>query len=58
MFYRRIKTRVEQENWFAVAIDFFIVVFGIFAGFQLTEWNADRNDRLAEVTILERLIDE
>ncbi|MDA7737998.1 hypothetical protein N8855_00960 [bacterium] len=58
MFYRRIKSRFEQENWFAVAIDFFIVVFGIFAGFQLTEWNADRNDRLAEVTILERLIDE
>ena len=58
MIYRRIKTRVEQENWFAVAIDFFIVVFGIFAGFQVTQWNAERNDRIAEATVIQRLVDE
>ena len=37
MLFRRIKTHVKAENWFAVGIDFLIVVVGVFIGIQV--WN-------------------
>lgn len=35
MLFRRISEHVKDQNWFAVAIDFFIVVFGVFIGMQV-----------------------
>lgn len=35
MILRRIKSHVEKENWFAVGIDFAIVVIGVFVGLQV-----------------------
>lgn len=39
MIFRRIKTHIEKENWFAVGIDFCIVVIGVFIGIQVANWN-------------------
>jgi hypothetical protein len=39
MLLRRITQHVKDQNWFAVVIDFAIVVFGILLAFQVTEWN-------------------
>lgn len=39
MILRRLKAHVEKENWFAVAIDFLIVVTGVFIGIQVSNWN-------------------
>ncbi|GLQ21689.1 hypothetical protein ACFFUB_09305 [Algimonas porphyrae] len=44
MILRRIKAHVENENWFAVAIDFFIVVVGVFIGLQVANWNEARSE--------------
>lgn len=42
MIFRRIKSHIEKENWFAVFIDFCIVVVGVFIGIQVANWNAAR----------------
>jgi hypothetical protein len=55
MILRRITEHVKTQNWFAVVLDFLIVVFGIFIGFQVTQWNEARIDRLQERSYLERL---
>jgi hypothetical protein len=35
MLLRSIKKHLKDQKWFAVAIDFIIVVFGVFIGIQL-----------------------
>jgi hypothetical protein len=55
MLLRRLKAHVEKENWFAVGIDFAIVVIGVFIGIQVANWNESRADRADEVMFLERL---
>jgi len=39
MILRRITEHVKDQNWFAVGIDFFIVVVGVFIGIQVSNWN-------------------
>lgn len=38
MLLRRVMEHVRAQNWFAIAIDFVIVVVGVFVGLQ---WPAD-----------------
>ena len=42
MILRRITEHVKTQNWLAVAIDFVIVVGGVFIGIQAANWNAAR----------------
>ena len=35
MILRRVTEHVKAQNWFAVAIDFVIVVVGVFIGIQV-----------------------
>lgn len=55
MLLRRLTKHVKDQNWFAVALDFIIVVFGVFIGIQLGNWNAGRADDARAITYLERL---
>ena len=55
MLLRRITKHVTDQNWFAVFIDFFIVVVGILIAFQITEWSEQRQDASLETTYLNRL---
>lgn len=48
MLLRRITKHVTDQNWFAVFVDFIIVVVGILIAFQITEWNETRQDRAIE----------
>ena len=52
MIPRRVYEHVTTHNWFAVAIDFIIVVVGVFVGLQAQEWNAARQDRSREAVYL------
>jgi len=52
---RRITKHVKDQNWFAVLIDFIIVVFGVFIGIQVANWNGDRENRALEQEYLNRL---
>ncbi|NHK28181.1 hypothetical protein FF098_009725 [Parvularcula flava] len=54
MIFRRIKAHIEKENWFAVFLDFLIVVSGVVIGVQIGNWNADRQDHQAYEQALER----
>ena len=45
MVIRRIREHVAAQNWFAVAIDFLIVVAGIVIGTQVNNWNTGRIER-------------
>lgn len=58
MILRRITEHVRTQNWFAVMLDFVIVVVGVFIGIQVSNWN-DAQARLAdERVVIERLITE
>jgi hypothetical protein len=45
MILRRVREHVTHQNWFAVAIDFLIVVIGVFVGIQASNWNQARLER-------------
>ena len=55
MLLRRLTTHVRSQNWFAVGLDFIVVVAGIFVGSQADAWNAERKDRVRERATLEQL---
>lgn len=45
MILRRLTEHVKTQNWFAVALDFVIVVLGVFVATQVSNWNAARAER-------------
>lgn len=55
MLLRSITKHVKDQNWFAVALDFFIVVVGILIAFQITNWNEERAERTLEAEYTQRL---
>ena len=58
MILRRLANSIRQQDWFAVLIEFVVVVAGIFAGLQANEWAQERADRQQERAALERLFYE
>ncbi len=55
MLLRRITQHVKDQNWFAVGLDFVIVVLGVFIGIQLGNWNDARANKEGAVSAMERL---
>ncbi|GJL95757.1 MAG: hypothetical protein DHS20C05_21620 [Hyphococcus sp.] len=55
MLLRRITEHVKAQNWTAVALDFFIVVVGVFIGIQVSNWNEARVENALADTFLVRL---
>ena len=55
MILRRIAEHVKAQNWFAVAIDFVIVVIGVFIGIEVSNWNAAHADRNREQVLIQRV---
>ena len=45
MLVRRFSQHLKAQNWFAVGLDFLVVVLGIFIGLQVADWNQARLDR-------------
>ncbi len=58
MILRRITEHVKTQNWFAVALDFVIVVVGVFVGIQVSNWNEAQHAAAKEAVILSQLHDE
>ncbi|WDI32184.1 hypothetical protein PUV54_03130 [Hyphococcus flavus] len=52
MLLRRVIEHVKTQNWTAVALDFVIVVVGVFIGIQVSNWNDARGERQRETQIL------
>jgi hypothetical protein len=55
MLLRRVTEHVKDQNWTAVALDFVIVVTGVFIGIQVSNWNAVRVDEGRARAYLERI---
>ena len=58
MILARNTNAIRTQNWFAVALEFVIVIAGVVIGFQVTAWNADRIERSQEAAILCQLAEE
>ena len=55
MLLRRITEHVKAQNWTAVALDFAIVVVGVFVGLQVQDWAEEQDRRKAERSYTMRL---
>lgn len=54
----RIINHLRNQHWTAIGIEFVVVVFGVFLGFQLTSWNETRIEREQERDLLVRLYED
>ena len=55
MILRSVTKHVRDQNWFAVFIDFLIVVVGVFIGIQVSNWNEERASEKQALVLVERL---
>lgn len=55
MILRRLTQHIEDQNWFAVALDFLIVVVGVFIGLQVANWNDVSRAAAKEGAVIEQL---
>ena len=55
---RRLRRHVKDHDWFAVFVDFVIVVAGVFVGIQVSNWNAERIQRREARAYVERVRDD
>jgi hypothetical protein len=58
MILRRLTANLRAQNWTAIAIDFVIVVLGVFLGIQASNWNQQRVERAATRQMLAQLVPE
>jgi hypothetical protein len=51
----RLTKAIREQNWFAVVLEFIIVIAGVVIGFQITAWNEGRSERAREAEYLIQL---
>ena len=53
MILSSVTTHVKEQNWFAVFVDFLIVVVGVFIGIQVANWNESQalNDKETQLLV-------
>ena len=52
---RSLTQHLNNQNWFAVVLDLFIVVVGVFIGIQVSNWNEELNDLVRADAFVVRL---
>lgn len=55
MILTRLTRAIREQNWFAVTLEFLIVIAGVVIGFQITAWREDAADRRAGHEYLVRI---
>ena len=55
MILQRLTTALRKQEWFTVVIETLIVMFGVFLGLQVNNWNQARFERADTQNVLERL---
>ncbi len=58
MILRRIITHLRKQEWTAIALDFLIVVSGVFIGIQVSNWNEARSSSRQEGVLIAQLADD
>ena len=49
---------IREQNYYAVFLEFVIVILGVVIGFQVTAWNADRERAVRDQRLTERLVSD
>ena len=55
MILRRLAYNLREQNWTAIAIEFVLLVLGVFLGIQVANWNAEAIDRREARDAMHRL---
>jgi hypothetical protein len=55
MILRRLTANLRAQNWTAIAIEFLIVVIGVFIGTQVSNWNQGRLEKQATNRMVDQL---
>ncbi|BDX00861.1 hypothetical protein [Maricaulis maris] len=55
MILSSLTTALRTQNWFAVIVEFIIVLAGVVIGFQISAWNETRIEQSREALLIERL---
>ena len=55
MILRRLSQSLRDQNWAAIAIEFVLLVLGVFLGIQVANWNVERDTRQKSAIFTERL---
>jgi hypothetical protein len=58
MILRRLSQSLKEQNWTAIAIEFVLLVLGVFLGIQVSNWNAERETREKAAVFTARLKDD
>lgn len=58
MILRRLTENLRAQNWTAIAIEFLIVVIGVFIGTQVANWNQQRLAKAETERMLDQLVPE
>jgi hypothetical protein len=58
MLLRRVSEHVRAQNWFAVLVDFLVVVIGLFIGLQVDTWWENRKEQALEQLYLVELLED
>ncbi len=58
MILRRLAVSLKEQNWAAIAIEFVLLVAGVFLGIQVANWNEARRDHDRERAYLGRIAAE
>jgi hypothetical protein len=58
MILARLSRAIREQNWFAVALEFVIVIAGVVIGFQITAWNAEREAATRAGVLTARLVED
>ncbi len=56
MIMRRLAQRLKEQDWTAIAIEFVLLVLGVFLGIQVANWNEARQEHAREAGFLARLL--
>jgi hypothetical protein len=54
----RISEHIKAQNWYAVFMDFSIVVAGVFIGIQVANWNDARAEKIESERMITELVDD
>ncbi|OGT56194.1 MAG: hypothetical protein A3E01_04850 [Gammaproteobacteria bacterium RIFCSPHIGHO2_12_FULL_63_22] len=55
MILRRFAEALKQQNWAAIAIEFVLLVLGVFLGIQMSNWNQERETAKKAAVFTQRL---
>jgi len=58
MILRRLSQSLKAQNWTAIWIEFILLVSGVFLGIQVSNWNAERENRTREKIYITNLVED